>query len=68
MGERVLGLEQEMESDLTWGPQGSSVRMENKVITDRRSKVIVCIRDMEKSQKELKNQKWGRSGRRLREV
>lgn len=40
MGERVLGLEQEMESDLTWGPQGSSVRMENKVITDRRSKVI----------------------------
>lgn len=68
MGERVLGIEQGMESDLTWDPQGSSVRMENKVITDRRSKVIVCIRDKEKSQKELKNQKWGKSGWRQGEV
>ena len=49
-------------------PQGISVRMENKVITDRRSKVIVCIRDKEKGQKELKNQKWGKSGWRQGEV
>ena len=38
------------------------------VLEDLMTLDLRCIRDMEKSQKELKNQKWGKSGRRLREV
>ena len=49
-------------------PLRQFMQMENKVITDRRAKVRMCIGDAEKSQKELKSKKWGNSGRRQHEV